>query len=527
MNQDLGIGYARKSSEQEDRQIPSIADQLKGIKELEEKYGIPIIVSYGESKSAKIAGLRPDFNDMIRRIKKGEANTLYVDVINRITRNAKEAGEIIDLLDTGVLKQIIAPNAAYNKDTNSEMLWIEFMSSTKFSKDLSKVVKERLKRKAERGDYPGQAVPGYKNTPNRLKGERKIIEDKKRWDLMRKWFDLVITGNYTVEESLAVVTKLGLTGKNGKPISRSAAYALLRNIFYTGNFTYGGTTYPGNHKPMITMAEWVKIQQLLDKKGKKGAYTVDAEKEKEFQGMLKCGECGATITMSKHTKHYKNGTSQTFWYYQCTKKLGACKQRYMASDLFEPQVKEYILSLELNPNFSEWIKKVLKRRNAHEFNLERRHQILNSKKLEEITNRKENLYAMKIDGLFNEEEYQKRKRELLIEEAQLRESLQKPVTAQWESVLDNTIDFATSVMKLFEQGDIFTRQMVLRILGLNLIMEDKKVYIEAKTAFVFLRGIQNEVFAENMWLEPRKTTRTREDKDYSSHFVQLCALERT
>lgn len=505
VNMNVAFAYARKSSEQEDRQIPSIADQLTGIDELQKKHGIPIKEDgiFQDSMTAKIAGVRVNFNEMIRRIKRGEADTLYVDVINRIARNAKEAGEIIDLLDTGKLKQIIAPYAVYNKDTNSEMLWIEFMSSTKFSKDLSKVVTERLHRKAERGDYPSGAPIGYKNTPTRLKGTRIVLVDKQRWGLCRKWWEYMLTGIYTVEQTLDLVTADGLRTKKGKIISRTKAYAFFRDIFYTGNFKYKGVVYPGNHKAIVSMAEWVKVQQLLDKKGKKGAGTLETPEEKTFQGMLKCGECGATISMERHIRHYKNGNSQVFWYYRCTKKLGPCSQPTLNATFFKPQIESYISQLELNPKYAELIKKVLKRRNAQEFGLEKKSQELRTKRLAIITDEKKKLYDMKIDELFSEEEYQEQKKKLLIEEKLLRESYQKPVTAYWESVIDNTVNFATSVSQLFQYGDIFTRQMVLRILGSNLILKDKIVKIEAKNAFVFLRDVQNETFQENLWLEPK------------------------
>ena len=110
---------------------------------------------------------------------------------------------------------------------------------------------------------------------------------------------------------------------------------------------------------------------------------------------------------------------------------------------------------------------------------------------------------MKIEGLYEEKEFQIKKKELLIEEQELRVSLTKPTTAYWESVIDQTIDFATSVMALFKDGDVFTRQMILKILGSNLILIDKKVVIQAKDAFIFLKGIENKTREENLWLEPQ------------------------
>lgn len=495
------VAYIRKSSEDKNKQVLSLDDQILQCKEIAKRYNFKIDEFFVEAKTGWKADARTEFYRMLELIKSGQVDTVVCWNLDRIGRNGQDNGTIRDLITHGELK-IITATTIY--DTNNTLqTGFENLINEEFSNKLSKVVKARLKLKAERGEYPNQAPIGYLNTPKRLKGVRVILPDTKRWELCRKWWELMITGIYTVEESLGKITEMGLAGKNNKPISRTKAFKFFRDIFYTGNFVYGGTTYPGNHKPMISMAEFVKVQQLLDSKGKKGADTILAPREKTFQGMLKCGECGAAITMERKNRYYKNGTSQEFWYYRCTKKKGPCSQPYLNANLFEPQLKSYISQLELNPKYAELIKKVLKRRNANEFAMERKQLELKTKRLLDITSRKKNLYGMKIDGLFSEEEYQKQKRDILIEEKQLRESYIRPHTTYWEGVIDNAINFATAVTQLFGYGDIFTRQMVLRILGSNLYLTDKKVKIEAKKAFIFLRDVQNETFKENLWLEPK------------------------
>lgn len=514
--------YARKSSEDKEKQIQSIEDQLDEVDKLHERYlDIPVIDTYSESKTGKVSGVRDAFYKMIERIEKGEANTIFCWKADRLARNGSDGGKIIEMVDNGIIKQIITPNTVYDR-ANSYMLWIEFMGSTKYSKDLSDNVVRALNRKAERGDFPNQAPIGYKNTPQRLKGTRIILVDKKRWNLCRKWWDLMLTDTYTVESSLDKINTMGLTGKNGKPVSRTTAFRFFHNIFYTGNFEIKGLVHPGNHKPMITMAEFVKVQRIIEEKGKKGAHTLDFKEEKTFQGMLRCGECNACITMEKQSKKRKDGIINTNWYYRCTKKLGQCSQPYLKAEEFEPQVKSYIESLELNPKFGDWIKKVIKRRNAKEFSFERKQQEMQTKRLATITDSKERLYGMKNDGLFSEQEYQKRKRELLIEEQQVRESLQTSTTQHWESVIDNILNFATSVSRLFDNGDIFTRQMILKILGSNLILKDKKVYIEAKSAFIFLKDKENSFKAENLWLEPRKSQELGQSKGILYSSPMMC-----
>lgn len=63
--------YARKSSEQDERQAMSIESQIKEIKALAEKANIYVKEVRSESYSAKVSGSRPVYNQMIEDIKNG------------------------------------------------------------------------------------------------------------------------------------------------------------------------------------------------------------------------------------------------------------------------------------------------------------------------------------------------------------------------------------------------------------------------------------------------------------------------
>lgn len=61
--------YTRKSTDTEDRQVRSIADQLAELRELAKKEQLEIIDVFVEKQTAKIPG-RPIFGEMIARIEK-------------------------------------------------------------------------------------------------------------------------------------------------------------------------------------------------------------------------------------------------------------------------------------------------------------------------------------------------------------------------------------------------------------------------------------------------------------------------
>ena len=64
--------YARKSTDVEDKQVLSIEAQLAELRVLAKQEGLEVAAEFVEKRTAKMPG-RPVFNDMMKRIQKGDA----------------------------------------------------------------------------------------------------------------------------------------------------------------------------------------------------------------------------------------------------------------------------------------------------------------------------------------------------------------------------------------------------------------------------------------------------------------------
>src|ERR1035438_3060948 len=97
--------YARKSSEDEEKQVMSIEAQRFEIKELAVRLNLNVTGIFQESRSAKIPG-RPEFNRMIEKI---NASKTPIGILawhpDRLARNSIDGGQIIYLID---IKKIAA-----------------------------------------------------------------------------------------------------------------------------------------------------------------------------------------------------------------------------------------------------------------------------------------------------------------------------------------------------------------------------------------------------------------------------------
>src|SRR3989344_1167464 len=98
--------YARKSTESEEQQVLSIDSQIKEMLAMAERYHLEVIEIKKESHSAKEAGARPLFNEIVEEIKQGKFNGILTWAPDRISRNAGDLGRIVDLMDQGILIEI-------------------------------------------------------------------------------------------------------------------------------------------------------------------------------------------------------------------------------------------------------------------------------------------------------------------------------------------------------------------------------------------------------------------------------------
>lgn len=300
------IIYCRKSTDTEDRQVLSLDSQEKELRQLADAHGLEVVQVLRESKSAKSPG-RPVFKEVIDLIQKGKAQGIICWKLDRLARNMIDGGQVMDLLQKSIIKEIRTYESVHVSSDNVLMLAVHFGMANQYIRDLSENVKRGNRAKLERGEWPAPAPFGYK------KVDGCVVVDTTRAPYLKRMFEMYATGEYSLLQVTDAMYEAGLRTKTGKKIMRHSLRHMLMNKFYRGLMSRQGKLYRGNHEAVVSQEMFERVQDILH-----GRH--HAKHEKHFysaRGFLSCANCGCMITADTKKGHQ---------YYYCTNGKGICTE---------------------------------------------------------------------------------------------------------------------------------------------------------------------------------------------------------
>jgi site-specific DNA recombinase len=341
--------YARKSSEEEERQSLSIDSQVQEMSKVAERDHLFVAAVKTEAHSAKTSGTREIFNAVIKDIKEKKYNAILTWNPDRLSRNAGDLGQMIDLMDNNLLLEIRTYNQIFHNSPNEKFLLMILGSQAKLENDNKSInVRRGLRTLVERGLWPGLAPLGYKNVGER--GNRGIVKiDPLRAHMIQQIFEKALEGwsQHRIRDWLK--DELDFISPNGKHLSLSTVQLILRRTFYYGEFEYpkkSGNWYKGAHQPLITKELFDKVQLELKKKNWK---TRVYRKDFAYTKLIKCGLCGSSVSAEEKFKVLKDGSIARYVYYGCTRTRDThCPLRYIREEELIKQLCEIVDQLSID-----------------------------------------------------------------------------------------------------------------------------------------------------------------------------------
>ena len=465
--------YARKSTDDDDRQVRSIESQLHELRELAEREQLTIVAELIEKRSAKVPG-RPVFNDMMDRIEAGEAHGILAWHPDRLSRNGVDGGRIMFAIDTHKLSSLKFPSFWFeNTPQGKFMLNMAFSQSKYYVDALSENTKRGLREKVRRGEYPGPAPFGYVND-YRLK---RIVLHRERASVVKEVFQRYSEGIDTLDTLQDFLAEHRVLTSKGNRVGRPYVSRILSNPFYYGHFRFCGEVHEGTHEPIISKTLFDEVQTVLAERWRYSKETRPATKI--FTGLLRCATCGMMITGEHRVKRQKNGNVHHYTYYHCTKrsKVVACSQ---------PSIHEHELDAELATLLKpyslreDWADAMLARVEDEKRQSAQSSATLAAQKRTEIQQvklRLQRLLDSYLDGVIEREDYSAEKAKLMSRKKSLQEERDALAQGQipWFEPLKKWILAAKNAGNIALSGSHADKKVLAQqVFGSNLVLDRKK-----------------------------------------------------
>ncbi len=398
--------YARKSTDEDDKQLLSIEAQLEELREYAARERLEVVREFIEKRTAKEPG-RPVFNDLLRRVEKGEADALLAWHPDRLARNSVDGGRIIYLVDTGKLAALKFASFWFeNTPQGKFMLSIAFGQSKYYVDNLSENVRRGLRQKLRIGVYPSRAPIGYANEP-RL---RTIVIDEKTAPLVKKLFETYASGETSYQAISDMANRMGLLTCRSHAIRKSWMRCLLSNPFYIGMMRYKGELYEGKHEPLVSRELFERVQKMLHQRSRTQERPRDGD-PCYFTGMIKCGSCGSGVTAQRQKGHH---------YYNCTRHHGPCElKKYLREESLSLEIHAALSYRTLPGEVADWILAQVDQWQAEEAHRSEGLATQHAARVDDIQARLNRLLDVYLEGTVDKEEYTARKEAFIREKASL------------------------------------------------------------------------------------------------------------
>lgn len=304
-----GVIYARFSAGP-NQTYKSIEGQVRDCKAYADQKGITVIDTYiDEHISGKDFEGRAAFQRLMRDAQKKAFDCVIVWKIDRLGRNREELA-----ISKAKLKRcgVHVHYAMEHIPEGPEGIILESLMeglAEYYSAELAQKVSRGMRESILSGKMiNGNPCFGY------LVVNRHYVPDPDKAQLVTEIFERYVGG-----ETAAMIcedfARRGIKTAAGVDLQPKSVYKILRNIKYTGLYTYGDISIPDFHQRLISDALYEEAQRVLSKnsKGKSKRRRKD-NVEYLLTGKLFCGKCkNSMIGESGHGRH-----GEVHHYYKCS-----------------------------------------------------------------------------------------------------------------------------------------------------------------------------------------------------------------
>lgn len=471
---------ARVSTKEQAEEGYSLPAQARLLEEHGERQDIRVARKFEIPESARGATERRLFREMLEYVREKRIPIILVEKVDRLTRNFRDAVLINDWLEEDEAHQVhfVKQNLVLHKNSKSheKFQWdIHVALARQYSNNLSEEVQKGAEQKLREGWLPAPPKLGYKTVGE--KGKRIHVPDEPAASHVRRTFELYATGQYSTKKLAKVMYAEGFRTHSGKQVVKSDIHRMLSDPFYMGTIRWKGALYPGKHEPLVSRQLFEAVQVYLHRYGGPKYRKHNAL----FKGMIRCAECGGTVTWEIQKSH---------WYGHCNHYRGCTQRKFVRQEKVEEQIVSYFDNFAgLSPRLVEWIKKALKE--SHEDKIREHTAAVDDLKRQDlqVQQRMDRLYDEHLDEKIPKEFFERKLAQYTREKDAIRDALRRhdSADASYFELGSAILDLALNARKIYqEQASVEEKRQLLSLVFSNLTLDGEKVLAVPQKPFAVI-----------------------------------------
>ena len=418
--------YIRVSTEEQAELSPD--SQLKELKRYAAAHGYLIPEEYifvDEGISGKTTAKRPAFNRMIGTAKQKPKpfDAILLWKFSRFARNREDSIVYKSMLRKQLGIEVVSISENLGDDKMAVLIeaMIEAMDEY-YSINLAEEVRRGMKEAVSRGKPVASPAFGYRMQDGEL------VPDPQKAPLVQQIFEDALAGKGDRQMAMELNAQ-GVRTAKGTPLQNRTIAYILRNPVYIGKIRWNekaglagrynskgdALLADGHHAPIIRQELWDRTQAMLEERDRRHVryrHGYSDTIKGTFKGILRCSNCGATLTYAPATKGYQC----------CSYARGECRvSHYISEEKLTPLVVDG-MKLHLETKQFQHITHRVRKKDAGA-DLEARR-----KNLLRMLDQAKRAYLAEVDTL---EEYQQNKARIQQELTALEQNAKPDPPADW------------------------------------------------------------------------------------------------
>jgi site-specific DNA recombinase len=238
---------------------------------------------------------RPALKRLVADIEAKRIDIVVVYKIDRLSRSLSDFCKLAESFENNGVS-FVSVTQQFNTSTSMGRLTLNMLLS--FAQFEREVIGERIRDKFAASRRKGMWMGGFVPLGYDVKARKLVVNKAEAASVQRIFERFTKVGSVT--ELVRELRADEVRGKRGRLIDKAYVYQLFRNRTYIGEAVHKGTSYPGEHKAIISKQLWDKVYSILREGPRQRAARTRAQTPALLKGLI-FGPTGCAMTPT-HTR---------------------------------------------------------------------------------------------------------------------------------------------------------------------------------------------------------------------------------